>query len=47
MLYKVREKNSLNNKELHVLKQSGELYKWKEEYKQENLKNYYYISKKI
>lgn len=45
MLSEIRRKNPQNELELHHKKQSGELYNWKENYKKNNLEEYYYVSK--
>ena len=45
MINMVREKRSANGQQLHNMKQSGELYQWKEEYKKKNLPDYYDISR--
>lgn len=45
MLNAIREKNPKNELELHQKKQSGELYAWKENYKKNNLEEYYHVSK--
>lgn len=45
MLNMVREKTGKNEKKLHELKQSGELYAWKEQIKNETMPEYFNISK--
>ena len=45
MLNMVREKTGNNEQKLHELKQSGELYTWKEQIKKEIMPEYYNVSK--
>lgn len=45
MVNRVREKKSVNEIALHKLKQSGEFYQWKEQYKRNHLSDYYNLSK--
>lgn len=45
MINMVREKKNINESELHQLKQNGELYKWKEDYKKTYLTDYFKFSK--
>lgn len=45
MVEMVREKRGSKERELHEKKVSWELYKWKEEYKKNNLPQYYSLSK--
>lgn len=45
MIEMVREKNGANEKDLHSKRLSWELYRWKENYKKDNLPEYYIISK--
>ena len=42
----VREKANPEEQQLHAMKQNGELYQWKENYKKEELPEYYELSKK-
>lgn len=41
----IRSKDNINDQFLHEKKQSGELYKWKEQYKKDKLPEYYAVSK--
>lgn len=45
MLNMVREKKGKNEQKLHKLKQNGELYTWKEQFKKETFPEYFNISK--
>jgi hypothetical protein len=42
----VRNKTNSDEQKLHELKQSGELYRWKEHYKKDKLPKYYLYRRK-